>query len=160
VKLVVVGAGGHAKVVTDTARSAGWEIVGFVDDRPNAQLFDLTYLGTIQNFQTPQETQAVIAIGDNKTREKIATRLTGHVNWATVIHPRAMVSSYVKLEAGTVVFAGAVIQADSRFGQHCIVNTSASIDHDCQIADYCHIAPQAVLTGHVKLETGAFVGVG
>jgi sugar O-acyltransferase (sialic acid O-acetyltransferase NeuD family) len=160
VKLVVIGAGGHAKVVTDTARCAGWEVVGFVDDRPNAQLFDLTYLGTTRNFQMPKQTQAVIAIGDNKTREKIATQWSGQVDWATVIHPRAIVSSYVKLDAGTVVFAGVVIQADTRLGHHCIVNTSASIDHDCQIADFCHIAPQAVLTGHVRLETGAFVGAG
>jgi sugar O-acyltransferase (sialic acid O-acetyltransferase NeuD family) len=160
VKLVVIGAGGHAKVVTDTARGAGWEVVGFVDDRPNAQLFDLTYLGTTQNFQMPPQTQLVIAIGDNKTREKIATQWSGQVDWATVIHPRATVSSHVKLDAGTVVFAGVVIQADTRLGHHCIVNTSASIDHDCQIADFCHIAPQAVLTGHVRLETGAFVGAG
>lgn len=159
-KLVVIGAGGHAKVVTDTARSAGWEVVGFVDDRPNAQLFDLTYLGTTQNFQMPQQTHVVIAIGDNKTREKIAAQLSGQVDWATVIHPRATVSSYVKLDAGTVVFAGVVIQADTRLGHHCIVNTSASIDHDCQIADFCHIAPRAVLTGHIRLETGAFVGAG
>jgi sugar O-acyltransferase (sialic acid O-acetyltransferase NeuD family) len=160
VKLVIIGAGGHAKVVTDTARCADWEVVGFVDDRPDAKLFDLTYLGTTQNFQMPHQTQAVIAIGDNKTREKIAAQLSGRVDWATVIHPRATVSSYSKLEAGTVVFAGVVIQADTRLGQHCIVNTSASIDHDCQIADFCHIAPQAVLTGQIKLETGVFVGAG
>jgi sugar O-acyltransferase (sialic acid O-acetyltransferase NeuD family) len=160
VKLVVIGAGGHAKVVTDTARCAGWEVVGFVDDRPDAQLFDLTYLGITQNFQMPQQTQGVIAIGDNKTREKIVAQLSGHIDWATVIHPQATVSSYSKVGAGTVVFAGVVVQADTRLGHHCIVNTLASIDHDCQIADFCHIAPQAVLTGHVRLETGAFVGAG
>jgi hypothetical protein len=107
VKLIVIGAGVHAKVVTDTARSVGWEVVGFVDDRPNAQLFDLTYLDTVQNFQIPQQTQVVIAIGENKTREKIAAQLSGHVDWATVIHPRAIVSSYVKIDPDTVVFAGA-----------------------------------------------------
>lgn len=159
-KLVVIGGGGHAKVVTDSARAAGWEMVGFADDRPDARLFDLQYLGSPQSLQVPQDARVVVAIGSNKLRQQMVERFSGRVNWATVIHPRAIVSSFATIQAGTVIFAGAVIQADTVVEQHCIVNTSASIDHDCKIADFCHVAPNAVLAGNVNLKTGAFVGAG
>ena len=159
-KLVVVGGGGHAKVVTDSAQAAGWNVIGFADDRSDAKLFDLQHLGSLQNFQPPQDAQVVVAIGSNKLRQQIVELLSGTVNWATVIHPRAMISSFATIHAGTVVFAGAVIQADTVIDQHCIINTSASIDHDCRIADFCHVAPNAVLTGNVSLEMGVFVGAG
>jgi sugar O-acyltransferase (sialic acid O-acetyltransferase NeuD family) len=160
VKLVVIGAGGHAKVVVDTALAAGWDIVGFVDDRPDARLFNFENLGAVDSFQAPRDAKAVVAIGSNKIRQRIAEQLSATLNWATLIHPRAVVSSFATLQAGTVVFAGAVIQTDTMVGQHCIINSSASIDHDCTIADFCHVAPNAVLTGNVTLEVGAFIGAG
>lgn len=159
-KLVIIGAGGHAKVVTDTAQIAGWQVVGFADDSSSATLFDLPYLGTPKSLDLSTDTFAVIAIGSNQIREKISKELSSHLKWATVIHPRAIVSGHTKLEAGTVIFAGAVIQPDVFIGQHCIINTSASIDHDCQISDFCHVAPNVTLTGGVILETGSFVGAG
>lgn len=159
-KLVVIGAGGHAKVVVDTAQLAGWEVIGFVDDNSNVALFDLPYLGKPNDLELSEDTQVVIAIGSNSVRKKLDFSFSSRFLWATITHPRAMVSSRAVLGAGTVVFSGAVVQADTVIGQHCIVNSSASVDHDCSIADYCHIAPNATLTGGVSLEAGVFVGAG
>jgi sugar O-acyltransferase (sialic acid O-acetyltransferase NeuD family) len=159
-KLVVIGAGGHAKVVTDTAQMSGWQVIGFADDNPNAKLFDLPYLGRPSQLELPTDVHVVIAIGSNQIRQKIHAELLNRFNWATVIHPKAIISSRAVLNSGTVVFAGAVIQADTVVGHQCIVNSCASIDHDCQIADYCHVAPNTTLAGGVTLETGAFIGAG
>lgn len=159
-KLVIIGAGGHAKVVADTAMMAGWDVVGFLDDRPDAQLLNLPHLGVIADLLLLENTKAVIAIGQNQARKQIFEELTNCSDWATIIHPKAVVSSLAKIQAGTVVFAGSVIQADTSIGKHCIINTLASVDHDCHIDDYCHIAPNATLAGSVTLETGVFVGAG
>lgn len=158
--LVVIGAGGHAKVVVDTARMAGWQVLGVSDDRPSAILFDLPYLGSPNNLAMPEDYQAIIAIGSNLVRQRMAHELSRRITWATIVHPKAVVSGFAVLQPGTVVLAGAVIQAAAKIGQHVIINTSASIDHDCQIADFCHIAPNAVLTGGVVLETGVLIGAG
>jgi sugar O-acyltransferase (sialic acid O-acetyltransferase NeuD family) len=160
VKLAIIGAGGHAKVVADTAILAGWEIIGFADDRAEAKLFNFPYLGKVNTLKLPENTKAVVAIGANRIRERIASTFASRLQWATIIHPRAIVSSRAKIDVGTVVFAGAVIQADTMVGRHCIINTLASVDHDCSAEDYCHIAPNATLTGSVVLEIGAFVGAG
>jgi acetyltransferase EpsM len=157
-KLVIIGAGGHAKVVADTAQLANWQVLGFADDNLEATLFDLPHLGKLRNLELPKDVQVIIAIGSNVVRQKLDLVLSGYFSWATVIHPKAIVSNRAILNAGTVVFAGAIIQADAVIGQHCIINSSASIDHDCKIADYCHVAPNATLTGGVILETGVFIG--
>ena len=159
-KLIIIGAGGHAKVVTDSARMSGWDVIGFVDDRPNAQLFDLPNLGPLNGLRLFQKVNAVVAIGLNRVRQKVVSELSEYVDWATIIHPSAVVSNFAKIRSGSVVFAGAIIQADTVIGHHCIVKSSASIDHDCRIADFCHVAPNAVIAGGVSLETGVFVGAG
>ncbi len=159
-KLVIIGAGGHAKVVTDTALLEGWQVIGFADENPEASLFELPHLGKPSDLYLQKDVQAIVAIGSNASRQKIDASLAGRFNWATITHPKAIVSRFAKLNEGTVVFAGAIIQADTIVGRHCIVNSSASIDHDCKIADYCHIGPNATLTGGVIFETGVFVGAG
>jgi sugar O-acyltransferase (sialic acid O-acetyltransferase NeuD family) len=104
------------------------------------------------------EAHAVLAIGDNRTRQRFAD--PARCRFATIVHPRAIVDPSVKLGPGTVVFAGAVIQPDTTLGAHVIVNTGASIDHDCWLDDFVHIAPGVRLAGNVSLDTGAFLGIG
>jgi sugar O-acyltransferase (sialic acid O-acetyltransferase NeuD family) len=158
--LLVIGAGGHAKVVIDTAERAKWRIVGVLDDLPDASVFKYPSLGSLEHFAFEAQPWAVIAIGANAVRAKIAAKLEGRVRWATVIDPGAHVSSRAVVEPGCVVFAGAVVQADAVIAAHGIVNSAASIDHDVRIGVYCHIAPRAVLTGGVQLQEGVFVGAG
>lgn len=159
-KLVIIGAGGHAKVVMDTAQLAGWQVIGFADDNLDADLFGLPHLGKPSLLELLGDVQIVIAIGSNVVRKNFGAALFDRFTCATIIHPKAIVSNRATLETGTVVFAGAVIQAGTAIGHHCIINSSASIDHDCKIADYCHIAPNATLTGGANLETGVFIGAG
>lgn len=97
----------------------------------------------------------VIAIGDNATRK----RLDGG-EWGTAIHVSAVISPSAKISEGAMVMAGAVIQANARIGRHVIVNTCASVDHDCVIGDFAHIAPGCRLCGSVTVGEGAFLGVG
>jgi sugar O-acyltransferase (sialic acid O-acetyltransferase NeuD family) len=158
--LVVIGAGGHAKVVIESAERAGLSIVGVIDDRLGASVFEYPFLGSLGNVVLEADWQVVIAIGSNAVRAKIAYLLEGTVHWASVLDPQAMISARASIQSGTVVFAGAIIQADARIGHHVILNTGCRVDHDVQIADYCHVAPGAILTGGVVLEKGVFVGAG
>ncbi len=156
--LVVVGAGGHAKVVVATARAAGFEIEAVLDDdrsKWGADLLGVPVSGPVDRFSSRP---GVLAVGDNRNRRDLAARLD--LEWATLIHPSAWVDASASLGPGTVVLAGAVIQPEARLGSQVIVNTSASIDHDCALGDFVHVGPGARLAGQVKVGTGALLGVG
>jgi sugar O-acyltransferase (sialic acid O-acetyltransferase NeuD family) len=165
-RLWIIGAGGHAKVAIDTARAAGLaEPAGVLDDDPSRQR--TTVLGVPVRGATDLETikklgaeRAILAIGSNCARSQLAGRLDGHVVWATLIHPAAVVSESARIGEGTVVFAGSVIQPEATIGRHVIVNTMACIDHDCAIGDFAHIAPGVRLAGNVYVGEGAFLGIG
>lgn len=164
--LWILGAGGHAKVVIDTVSAAGeFNPLGVLDDSESAtgtRLWRLSVHGPIsrQSILRLRIDTAVIAIGDNRAREDIARRLQGDVEWASIVHPRAVVAAGVLIGPGSVVAAGSVIQPDSRIGEHVIVNTASSIDHDCMVGDFAHIGPGARLTGCVSIGEGVLVGAG
>lgn len=156
--LVLLGASGHAKVVIAALREAGREVSACYDDderRWGTEVLGVPVKGP--GSAVPAGTPAVIAIGNNAIRKKLATTLP--LDWQTVVHPRAWVHESVVLGAGTVVFAGAVLQPDTRVGRHVIVNTAASVDHDGVIGDYAHLAPGVHLAGSVSVGEGAFLGV-
>lgn len=172
--LVIIGGGGHGKVIFDAARILGLPVLGFFDDkREQAPLSNTASrcLGTFAElFEFARTTttagiEYICAIGDNRQRTEIASRLTeegGHsLKWATLIHPKAYVSAEgVRVGRGSIVCAGAVVQAGSFIGDHCIINTCSSVDHDCRIADYVHIAPGVHICGEVKIGCRTLVGVG
>ncbi len=159
--IVVVGSGGHAKVVVATARAAGWKVTRVVDD--DAARWGQAVLGVAIDGRSALALDdpaalVIVAIGDNATRDRVTRG--ARCTFATLVHPRAFVDETVRLGAGTVVFAGAVIQPDARIGCHTIVNTSASIDHDCVIGDAVHVAPGVHLSGAVTLGDGVLMGIG
>lgn len=159
--LVVVGAGGHAKVVITTARALGWTVDRVVDDnaaRWGQALLGVPIVGGSAIALDDPDAIAIVAIGDNAVRDRLAR--AARCQFATLVHPRALVDASVALGDGTVVFAGCVIQPDARLGRHVIVNTAASIDHDCVLGDAVHIAPGVRLAGAVVLGDGAFMGIG
>lgn len=161
-RLSVLGAGGHAKVVVSTARAAGLEVAEVWDDDPRrwgGELHGVPVRGPIAELPDREETLAVIAIGANAARRRVADSLK-EVTWATLIHPFTWVDPAAELGAGTVIFAGAVVQPDVRAGHHVIVNTAASIDHDCMLEDFVHVACGAHLAGGVTVGSGTLLGAG
>jgi UDP-perosamine 4-acetyltransferase len=158
---VVLGAGGHAKVVVATLLAAGSEVSGvFADDwqERGEELLGVPVRGPLRAALDAGVRGAVIAVGDNAARKRIAGEL--ELPWATAVHPWACVERDVVLGPGTVVFAGAVIQPGSQIGAHVIVNTGARIDHDARIGDFSHVAPGCTLAGNVELRSGVFLGAG
>jgi len=157
--VVVIGAGGHAKVVVATLQAAGLSIAGVYDDdssRHGTELMGIPIRGPAEE-SVRTGLPMLIAVGDNRTRRELARRLKGE--FATAVHPTAIVHPSCNIRPGSVVFAGAIIQPDSTLGEHVIVNTGASIDHDCRIGAFSHLGPGVHLCGNVTLGEGALLGV-
>lgn len=160
--IYLIGAGGHAKVILALLEEQGRKCLGIYDDNKalwGKTLSSIPVIGGIKELQDKNDISAVIAIGNNNTRKQI-TETFHQLHWETLIHPHSWVHKSVKIQEGTVIFAGAVIQPDVCIGKHTIINTSASIDHDCNIGNYCHIAPGCHLAGGVNIEDNTFLGVG
>lgn len=165
-RLVIVGAGGHAKVVAEAAKLSGFEIVGFIEhspDRWGTKILGIPVLGDESVFDSPDHNDCVtvVAVGDNMLRESIVTRLTaGNVKFAKVVHPSAVISPSATLGDGTVILAGVVINSMATVGDHCIVNTMASLDHDCSVEDFAHLSPGVHLAGNCEIGRLAHIGIG
>jgi len=168
-KVVIWGAGGHAKVVADALRQqGGWNVVGFLDDAAphhrGESFCGATVLGgreALANLRRDGVTHAFLAIGNCAARlELMAVVEAAGYELATAIHPRAVVAPDVAVGAGTVVAAGAVINPAARVGRSVIVNTCASVDHDCVIGDAAHVCPGVRLAGCVTVGRAAWVGIG
>lgn len=155
-KVSVLGAGGHAKVVISTLLAQGDEVVAAFDDEES--LWGQTVLGVpVKGPVSEVKGSAVIAIGSNQVRAELSKL---ELEWVSAIHPTAWVDPSARIGVGTVIFAHAAVQPDVVIGNHVIVNTSASADHDCQLGDFSHLAPGAHLGGGVSLREGAWVGLG
>lgn len=165
-RLLIVGAGGHAKVVAETAQLAGFEVVGFLDrsaETHDQSVLGLPVLGDERLLGSSEyaECAVVVAVGDNAAREAAVARLTAQgVEFALVVHPAATVSESARLGAGTVVFAGAVVNSSAAIGAHCIINTLACIEHDTVLGDFAHVSPGANLGGGCRAGRLAHIGIG
>lgn len=160
--IYILGAGGHAKVVLSAFRAVGQEVQGLFDDDPQKQgisVLGVPVLDSIEKARNLPPSSGVIALGDNRLRAKLAEEFS-QWEWIVVVHPRAYVDPSASIGPGTVVLAGAVVQAGARLGAHVIVNTGATIDHDCVVGDFVHLAPGVNLGGGVWVEEGALVGIG
>jgi acetyltransferase EpsM len=167
-RLVLVGMGGHSKVVRDIALRNGYEVLGHLDDRAPATPRE-DYLGTLADAPNWfAEAEFVIAIGSNASRRAIVARLqvearlaeAGEVRFATLIDPSAILGSGVEIGEGTVLMPGAIVNSDAQIGRHAILNTGATVDHDCIIGDYAHVSPGVNLAGGVHVGEAAHVGIG
>lgn len=160
-RFVVVGAGGHAKVVVATIEACGHDVVQVLDDdaaRWGSSILGHAVAGPVTADKLPADAEVVIAVGSNRARRAIAEGLAAR--YGRVIHPSAVVHSSVTIGEGTVIFAGAIVQPDTIIGRHAIVNTAASIDHDGRIGSFVHVAPGARLAGEVTVGDGALIGIG
>ena len=159
-QLIIIGAGGHGKVILDSAIKAGFDVAGFLDDVPvKKDILGYSYLGSVSDIDKFAATHLfVCAIGANLIRKNIDT--TKEIEWATIIHPAAHIGLNVEIGNGTVVMAGTVINASARIGRHCIINTSAVVEHDCVVSDYTHISPNATLCGGTHVGEETWIGAG
>lgn len=168
--IIIIGAGGHAQVLLDTLLCMGnSNILGFTD--VNAQLWGQRLLNfpilggdEVLDRYSPENILLVNglgSIGSTSLRQKIflQKKLLGY-HFASVIHPSAIISSFVELGEGVQILAGAVVQTNCKIAENVIINTRAILDHDCIIAAHSHIAPNAVLSGGVLLGAGVHVGTG
>ena len=159
-QVIVIGGGGHAKVVIDCIQSAGDTVVGILDDglSVGTTVLNIPVLGRIDDYYKFADKQFIIAVGSNAVRRRIAENIK--VKWYTAVHPRAVISQYAQIGAGTVVMPNAVINAGASVGKHCIINTCAIVEHDNKIDDYVHISPAASLGGTVSIGKETHVGIG
>ncbi|QPC83282.1 acetyltransferase [Phototrophicus methaneseepsis] len=165
-RYLIIGAGGHGKVIADILLAQGKRPLGFLDDNlamVGQTIYGLPVLGKIDTWADMDPTGLIVGIGDNTIRRAIVQRIHQQVKsppWYTAIHPTAIISRSVQIGVGTVIVAGAIINADVHLGNHVIINTAATIDHDCIIQDYVHIAPGAHLAGNVQVADNVLMGVG
>lgn len=164
-RLALLGASGHGKVVADTAEACGWESVVFFDDAWPAIVKNGAWSvdgNTAELLRRLSEFDAVlVAIGDNRIRLAKLTHLAAvGARLTSLIHPAAVVSPYAVLADATVVFAGAVVNAYAQIGMGCILNSGCSVDHDCVLAAAVHVSPGARLAGGVQVGERAWVGIG
>lgn len=162
-RLLILGAGGHGRVIADAALLAGFTEVGFLDDRPVTMAPPLQVVGASGDFEAVKSDwpDVIIGIGDNAKRAALAIALKpagGHL--ATVTHPSAVVSATVSIGGGVFVGANAVVGVGAKVGDNCIVNTSASIDHDCELGFAVHISPGCRLGGNVEVGDRSWIGIG
>jgi len=165
--LIILGAGGHAKVLIDALRGA--EIRGLTDpgsDRAGQQVLGVPWLGAddVLSSHPPDAVQLVNGLGTVRVAPRRRAlfelcKAKGY-RFATVVHASAVIASDVDLAEGTQVMAGAVVQAGSQIGENTIINTGAVVDHDCRVGRHVHIASGAVLSGYVDVGDRVHIGAG
>lgn len=153
--MIIYGASGHGKVIEDIVEAMGFEVSCFIDD--NKSLDSVHGIPVVHSLENTSE-PVLIAIGNNATRKRIAETL--NCNYATAVHPSAIVSPRASVGEGSVVMPGAIINTDASVGRHCIINTGVSVDHECVIGDYVHLSPHATLCGNVHVGEGSWIGAG
>jgi len=165
-KIVVIGGGGHAKVVMEVLLAAGWEVAGYTDagGRPGDVFGRIAWLGddgALPAVRAEGVGHAIVALGDNALRGRLADRAVAlGFTLGNAIHPSAQISPSVTLGQGIAVMAQAAVNAATVLGDNCIVNTGATVDHDNRIGRTVHIAPGCHLAGYVTVGDGALIGVG
>ncbi len=159
-RVVIIGAGGHGRVIADIAEANGDFVVGFLDDgnTPNDKV-NVIGTGADAFKYCDGETELFVAIGNCESRKKIMNGLPD-AKWYTAIHPSAVISPSAVIGVGTCIMPNVVVNNSAVIGKGVIVNTNASVDHDDVIGDYVHIACGACLAGAVNVEEGTWIGIG
>ncbi|MFD1040608.1 acetyltransferase [Virgibacillus byunsanensis] len=161
-KVIILGDGGHSRVIREMITSKNYEITAILDDKYEDGFQKKGIIHAPISFLAKllrHDTKVVIAIGGNKVRKRIVQGLDLSPEiYLTVIHPSAVVSTSAQIGYGTVIMPNAVVNAKAEIGVHCIINTAAIVEHDNKIGDYTHVSPNATLTGNVTTGEGVHVG--
>ena len=164
--VILIGNGGHAAVLTTILLQQKRPIIGFTAPEYQENRFDVPYIGTDEVIESYNcaDIELVLCLGSvniSTIREKIFNQFKekGYM-FASVIHQSAVISEYITLGEGVQIMAGSVIEAFAKIADNTIINTSASINHDCQIGMHCHIAPGTTLSGNVTVGDLTHIGTG
>ncbi len=167
--VIVIGSGGHAKVVVDALLHEGRNIFGITDSDPTRigdKLLGVPIIGddTILDTYKSSDIELALGIGTvqaKSPRQKIFANLKGRgFGFATVVHPSAIIGHEVKIGEGAQILSGAIIHPGATIGAGAIVNFGARIDHDCIVGEFAHIAPGVTLSGNTKIGEGVHIGTG
>lgn len=168
-RLLVLGAGGHGRVVASVARAAGWIVVGYADRDPakigcvvdaasaSCLMTQVELLESLADSSISRWDAVALGIGANRSRWEAWTRLAPVVAPA-IVHPRAILAADILLPPGTVVMAGAMVNTGAKIGSAAILNTGCIVEHDVVVSDGAHVSPGAVLAGGVHVGPRAWIG--
>ncbi len=167
-QVIILGAGGHAKVVADALSRTDYKVIGLIspDKEKGSLCFGVEVLGddNVLDFYSNKEVLLANGIGSlsgTSPRWNMALKMRdkGFV-FVSVIHPSAVIAHDVVLAEGVQIMAGAIVQPGVYIGQDTIINTASSVDHDCYIGANCHLSPGVILSGSVRIQGGTHVGTG
>jgi UDP-perosamine 4-acetyltransferase len=164
--VVIIGTGGHAKVVIELIRAEGkYQIKGCTGlGEGGFVLGDVPILGTdsvLPDLLANGAEKAFVAIGDNHLRLRLLAKISEMgFELINAVSPDAVVSHSATLGRGIAIMAGAIINASAEIGDGAIINTNAAVDHDCRIGSGAHIGPGSALAGKVEVGRESFLGTG
>jgi len=168
-KLILIGGGGHCKVVISILKKLkNFEIVGIVDNYKVESLIEgIKIIGIdndLKDFFKRGIKNALITVGsikNNSKRYKLFTlaKKIGY-KFPIIVSPDAIVDESVRIDEGTVIMPGCILNIGTSFGKNCIINTGSIIEHDCKIRDHCHLAPGVHISGSVEIDELSFIGIG
>ncbi len=167
-KVIIIGAGGHARSVLDILKENNeYEVVGCIDsDYPNKtkleKMEDVDIIGRdehLEDYYKKGISNVFVAIGDNETRKKLYEKVV-EIGYTpiNVISRHSYISKNCILGTGICVMHGAVINVNGSIGNGCIINTNSSVDHDCEVEDFVHVAPGVAISGMTKIGEGTHIG--
>lgn len=161
--LLILGAGGHGRVVAEAAELSGkWDRISFLDDREDIKkIYDFSIVGQVSDYSklSTKYGHAFVAIGNNEKRlELIDKLLKVGFEVPIIIHPKAIVSKYSLVELGTVILAGAVVNSNTTIGRGGIININSTVDHDCEIQCGVHVSSGAVVRSMVEIGNFSTIG--
>lgn len=167
-RTIILGAGGHGRVVLDILNAARLNsVIGFLDSNPalaGRRVDGVPVLGDatmLARLKRDGPLGAIVAIGDNGIRRAFARSIEElNIPLVNAVHPSAQIASTARLGRNVVIAAGCCVCAHAQIGDCVILNTGCIIDHECMIGTAAHVCPGARLAGHVTVESGAFVGIG
>lgn len=163
--VIILGAGGHARVLIDSLQLMSAEIIGVTALEPSNP-YDLAYLGDDNEILTYAYNDILLVNGlgslpGNDRRQSVFKKFhTLGYHFCSVFHPNTTIASTVNIAEGVQIMAGSIIQTGTDIGQNSIINTSASVDHDCVIGHDVHIAPGVTLCGDITIGNKVHIGCG
>jgi sugar O-acyltransferase (sialic acid O-acetyltransferase NeuD family) len=170
--ILIIGAGGHAKVLADALMAAGRNLIGFTDTdaaRHGQRLLGLPIFGSDQTVLANHDPASLLLVngiggtsgGTRRCQVDQAVQASGR-GWVftAVHHPSVIVSTGAELAHDVQLLAGSIIQSGAMIGRGSIVNTGAIVEHDCRVGEYVHIAPGSILCGYVTIGDRSHIGAG